>query len=427
MGAGGLGTHETPELATFRAEVRAWLEQHVPRGWEPRLAGATPEEYVAFHRSWVRTLRDGGYLVPHWPAEHGGGGNTVAEQIVIQQEMARAKAPELRVHMISLNHAGATLMEHGTPEQRRLLPGILDGDIWCQGFSEPNAGSDLASLQTRAVRDGDHYVVNGQKIWSSMANHAQWCLLLARTDPDAPKRKGISYFMLDLSTPGLDIRPIRQATGDAEFCEIFFTDVHIPVENRFGEEGEGWHIAQTTLTNERGSAIIELQERLVEALDRLCDEAVSTPTGSGPGVSGPGDAGPGDPEGRVVADDAAFRDELGRCAAEVEILGLLAARMFRNLLGRGNLGPEASIVKLFYSELLQRLTALGVRARGLPAFVDRGRGFASSWTSGDWLMDHIGSWTWTIAGGTNEIQRNVIGERVLGLPREPAAEITPTR
>ena len=405
MGAGSLGAHETPELAAFRAEVRAWLEEHVPRDWEQRLAGATPEQYVEFHREWVRTLRDGGYLVPHWPTEHGGGGNTVAEQIVIQQELARAKAPELRVHMISLNHAGATLMQHGTPEQRKLLPGILDGDIWCQGFSEPNAGSDLASLQTRAVRDGDSYVVNGQKIWSSMANHAQWCLLLARTDPDAPKRKGISYFMLDLSSPGIDIRPIRQATGDAEFCEVFLTGVRIPVAHRFGEEGDGWPIAQTTLTSERGSAIIELQERLVEALDRLCDEALVTQIGSG----------------RVAADDAAFCDELARRAAEVEILGLLAARMFRNLLGHGNLGPEASIVKLFYSELLQSLTALGARLRGLPAHVDQGRPFASSWTSGDWLMDHIGSWTWTIAGGTNEIQRNVIGERVLGLPREPSA------
>ncbi len=400
-----LGAHETPELAAFRAEVRAWLAEHVPPDWEAQLAGATPDEFVRFHCGWVRTLGTGGYLVPHWPRHFGGGGNSLAEQIVIQQEMARAKAPELRVHMISLNHAGATLMEHGSPDQQRLLPGILDGDIWCQGFSEPNAGSDLASLQTRATRDGDDYVVNGQKIWSSMANHAQWCLLLARTDPDAPKRKGISYFMLDLSSPGIEIRPIRQATGDAEFCEIFLTDVRIPATNRFGEEGEGWHIAQTTLTNERGSAVIELHERLVEALDRLGREMLVTPIGGG----------------RMAAEDDSLRQELARRAADVEILGLLAARMFRNLLGRGNLGPEASIVKLFYSELLQSLTDLGVRVRGMPAQVDHGRPFACSWTSGDWLMDHIGSWTWTIAGGTSEIQRNVIGERVLGLPREPAS------
>jgi len=397
-----LGGHETPELAAFRAATRAWLEANVPRGWETDLAGATPEEFVAFHCDWVRRLAQGGYLVPHWPAEHGGG-STLAEQIVIHQEMARARAPELRVHMISLNHAGATLIEHGNAEQRELLQGIRDGDIWCQGFSEPNAGSDLAALQTRAVRDGDDYVVNGQKIWSSMANHAQWCLLLARTDPEAPKRKGISYFMLDLASPGIDIRPIRQATGDQEFCEIFFTDVRIPAENRFGEEGEGWAIAQTTLTNERGSAIIDLHEHLVEAHARLCREALETPVG----------------DGMAAADDAAIRQELARLGAEVDILGLLAARMFRNLLGHGNLGPEASIVKLFYSELLQALTGLGAQIHGLPAHLDHGRPFAASWTSGDWLMDHIGSWTWTIAGGTNEIQRNVIGERVLGLPREP--------
>jgi alkylation response protein AidB-like acyl-CoA dehydrogenase len=401
-----LKIHDTPELATLRANVRGWLAASLPDQWEQRFAGATSEEFVAFHCDWVRTLHAGGYLATHWPTRFGGGGYTLAEQIVIQQEMARANAPELRVHMISLNHAGATLMEHGTPEQQRLLPGILDGAIWCQGFSEPNAGSDLASLQTRAVRDGDHYVVNGQKIWSSMANHAQWCLLLARTDPDAPKRKGISYFLLDLSTPGLEIRPIRQATGDEEFCEIFFTDVRIPVEQRIGEENDGWYIAQTTLTSERGSAIVELHERLSGALDEIAREILITRIGAG----------------RVAADDAAIRQELAGCAADVEILGLLASRMLRGLIQSGNLGPEASIIKLCYSEILQRLTALGVRVRGMPAQRDRGRTFAASWTSGDWLMDHIGSWTWTIAGGTNEIQRNVIGERVLGLPREPSVE-----
>jgi alkylation response protein AidB-like acyl-CoA dehydrogenase len=396
-----LGLPDTPELADARTRIRSWCEAHVPEDWEHRLAGATPEEFVAFHCDWVRTLRDGGYLVPHWPAERGG--RPLAEQIVIQQEMARAHAPELRVHMISLNHAAATLMEHGDEHQQRLLAGILEGDIWCQGFSEPNAGSDLAALQTRAVRDGDHYVVNGQKIWSSMANHAQWCLLLARTDPRAPKRKGISYFILDLATPGIEIRPIRQATGDEEFCEIFLTDVRVPVAHRIGEEGEGWSIAQTTLTNERGSAIVDLHERLAEALERLCVEANTTLA----------------PNGRRVSDDGAIGQELARVATEVDILGLLASKMLRNLLSRGNLGPEASIIKLFYSETLQHLTELGIRVRGLPAQVDQGRPFACSWTSGDWLMDHIGSWTWTIAGGTNEIQRNVIGERVLGLPREP--------
>jgi alkylation response protein AidB-like acyl-CoA dehydrogenase len=399
---------ETPELATVRRDVREWLAANVPPGWEARLRGAPPSEFVAFHNEWVQALSRGGWLVPHWPAEHGGG-RTVAEQIVIQEEMARARAPELRVHMISLNHAAATLIEHGTPAQQEHLRAIRDdGEIWCQGFSEPNAGSDLAALQTRAVRDGDHYVVNGQKIWSSMANHAAYALLLARTDPDVAKRKGISYFMLDLSSPGIEIRPIFQATGDAEFCEMFLTDVRIPIQNRFGEEGEGWAIAQTTLSNERASSIIDLHERLREAIDRIVLEAASTPVAGGGG----GDT--------TVADDAAVRQELAARAAEVDVLGLLAARVLRRLARAGDLGPEASILKLFYSETLQRLTDLGVRVRGLPAQLDQGRPFAGSWTSGDWLVDHIGSWTWTIAGGTNEIQRNVIGERVLGLPREPA-------
>jgi len=393
---------ETPELARLRADVRGWLDRNLPRGWEERLRGAASDEFVAFHKDWVCTLDDGGWLVPHWPAEHGGG-YSVAEQVVIQEEMARARAPELRVHMISLNHAAATLVEHGNPEQQQHLTAIRRGEIWCQGFSEPNAGSDLAGLQTRAVRDGDDYIVNGQKIWSSMANHATFALLLARTDPDVPKRKGISYFMLDLDTPGIDIRPIYQATGDPEFCEMFLTDVRIPAENRFGEEGEGWRIAQTTLANERASSIIDLHERLREAVDRIAGEAAITPRGSG-----------------TAADDADVRQALARAAADVDVLGLLAGRVLRRLARSGDIGPEASIIKLFYSETLQRLTDVGVEVRGLPAQLDQGRPFAGSWTSGDWLLDHIGSWTWTIAGGTNEIQRNVIGERVLGLPREPA-------
>jgi alkylation response protein AidB-like acyl-CoA dehydrogenase len=236
-----------------------------------------------------------------------------------------------------------------------------------------------------------------------MANHASYALLLARTDPNAPKRKGISYFMLDLASPGVEIRPIYQATGDPEFCEMFLTDVRIPAENRFGEEGEGWRIAQTTLSNERASSILDLHERLREAVDRIAREAVETRRGAA-----------------TVADDAGIRQDLGRCAADVDVLGLLAARVLRRMARAGDLGPEASILKLFYSETLQRLTDVGVEVRGLPAQLDHGRAFASSWTSGDWLLDHIGSWTWTIAGGTNEIQRNVIGERVLGLPREPA-------
>jgi alkylation response protein AidB-like acyl-CoA dehydrogenase len=276
--------------------------------------------------------------------------------------------------------------------------------VWCQGFSEPNAGSDLASLQCRAVRDGDVYIVNGQKIWSSGAHRASWCLLLARTDPEAPKHRGISVFMLDLSSPGIEIRPIRQATGSAEFCEIFLTDVRIPVEHRLGTENDGWRIAQTTLSTERGSFIIENQVRLLEVLDKVAAEAATVELGNG----------------RTAAQDPAVRQELAERAAEVEVLGMLADKIIGGLLRHGEMGPEGSILKLFYSETLQKLTGLAARIRGVAADVDPEVEGFGGYTSGNWLIDHIASWTWTIAAGSNEIQRNIIGERVLGLPREPA-------
>ncbi|MEZ5169987.1 MAG: acyl-CoA dehydrogenase family protein [Acidimicrobiia bacterium] len=398
-------TEESAELARFRSDVRAWLADNVPRDWRSTLAGASPEEFVAFHHEWVRTLHRGGYLAPHWPREFGGPELSLEQQVVLNQEMARADAPELRVHMISLNHAGATLMHFGTPEQQQHLAAILEGEIWCQGFSEPNAGSDLAALETRAERHGDVYVVNGQKVWSSMAQFADWALLLARTDPDAPKRRGISYFMLDVHSPGVELRPIRQITGDAEFCEMFLTDVEIPVENRFGEEGDGWRMAQLTLASERGPAVVDLQLRLRSALDDLA-ELASTSLGIGAGTS--------------ALDDADVRQELGALHAEVEVLGRLCGDMVDDIVRHGEPGPASSTIKVVYSELLQRLTGLGERLSGLPGQRDVGRGFAAAWTSGDWLLDYIGSWTWTIAGGTNEIQRNVIAERVLGLPREPS-------
>lgn len=395
---------ETEQLARLRREVRAWLAEHVPRNWAERLADATPEEYVAFHHEWVRELRRGGWLALHWPEEHGGPGLSIPEQVVVNEEMARADAPELRVHMVSLNHAAATLMHFGSPDQQAHLERILDGEIWCQGFSEPNAGSDLASLQTRAERRGDVYVVNGQKVWSSMAQFADWALLLARTDPDAPKREGISYFMLDLHSPGVELRPIRQITGDAEFCEMFLTDVEIPVAHRFGEENEGWRMAQLTLASERGPAVVDLQLRLRAALDDLADHAARVPgLGEGPAI-----------------DDADVRQELGDLAARTEVLGRLCSDMVEDMVRTGSPGPASSTIKVIYSELLQDLTGLGERLGGPPGQIDRGRPFAAAWTSGDWLLDHIGSWTWTIAGGTNEIQRNLIGERVLRLPREPA-------
>lgn len=395
-------SHSTESLEEFRSRIADWLAENSPRDWKQQLHSADEEQARDFFQWWARKLNEAGILVASWPEKFGGGGASLDKQVVIQQELTRADAPRARYQAISLGHAAATLMEHGTPEQQVLLKGILDGDIWCQGFSEPEAGSDLASLRTRAERVEDHYVINGQKIWSSMGTVAKWCLLLARTDPEAPKRKGISVFILDMNTPGVEVRPIRQATGAFEFAEIFLTDVKIPLDRRIGAENDGWRIAQTTLATERFAQMVELQEGLSALVAQLAQEARTLPA----------------PEGGTLADDSAFQQELAKFAADVEVLGLVNDEVLGAVARGENPGPAGSILKLFFSETLQRLTRLGVRANGLKAHVDPLRKSDVSYVSGDWMLDHIRSWTWTIAAGSNEIQRNIIGERVLGLPRE---------
>jgi alkylation response protein AidB-like acyl-CoA dehydrogenase len=388
---------------TFRKETRAWLEANTPPGWKERLSRADEDEALAFFQSWARTLHSGGLLVANWPERFGGRDASFAMQVIIQQEMTRADAPRPRYLSISIGHAAATLIVHGTPEQQELLAGILEGDVWCQGFSEPNAGSDLAALRTRADRHGDHYVVNGQKVWSSMGIHARWCLLLARTDPDVPKHKGISCFILDMRSEGVEVRPIRQATGASEFAEVFLNDVHIPASMLVGAENDGWRIAQTTLVTERYAQMIELEEGLRALLAQALDEAAEHRI----------------PDGTTLADDNAFRQEFGALASQVEVLGLINDRVIGSIASGEEPGPEGSILKLYFSELLQRLTRFGIRSKGLAAHIDPLRKTDVSYFSGDWMLDHIRSWTWTIAAGSNEIQRNIIGERVLGLPREP--------
>ncbi len=395
----------------MRKHVRAWLDGHTPRGWHVELATATPAEFRAFNLRMTALLRQAGLLATHWPVRFGGGGFSFREQLVIQDEMVRADFPQPRLLEIALQHIAATLMAHGDDDQQRHLAAILDGEIWCQGFSEPEAGSDLASLRTKAVRQGDDYVINGQKVWSSYADHASWCLLLARTDPDAPKHRGISMFMLPLDSPGVELRPIRQATGTEEFSEIFLTDVRIPATYRVGDENAGWRMAQTTLATERAAQILELHAHLAVALDRVAAESCSTPS--------PGGASADDRSGGVLADDRAFRQELAARAAEIDVLGLLGERLVESIESSGEIGPDGSIVKLFYSETLQRLTGMALRMRGMNATIDEPRAFATTWTSGRWFIDHLKSWNWTIAAGSNEIQRNIVGERVLGLPREP--------
>ncbi|MCG5431086.1 acyl-CoA dehydrogenase family protein [Mycobacterium sp. MYCO198283] len=383
---------------TFRDEVRAWCAEHVPRDWRAAQTGVGDREFVAFQQRWFAELHRAGYAVPHWPAQWGGG-MSVADQIVLYQELAAHDAPRLVLAFVGIHHAASTLLIAGTDEQRRRhLPAILDGEIWVQGFSEPEAGSDLASLRTTARRcgeDGDgYYVVNGQKLWASGGMHADWCLLLARTDPDAPKRKGISYFLLDMTSPGVDVRPIRNAIGDSHFCEIFLNDVRIPATNLVGAENAGWQVAQATLGAERGMTMLELSERLGHAGLRWLREA-------------------------APVDDPVVTDRLTQF--EIEVTGLRG--LCRDLVEAGEAaGPaDASIVKLFYSELLQRITDFGAELGGVAAHTVLRKPMSSGWESGAWVLDFIGSWEWTIPGGASEIQRTIIGERGLGLPREPSA------
>lgn len=384
------------DLNAFRAEVRTWCRDHVPTDWRPAQTAVSDAEFVAFQKDWFATLHRAGYAVPHWPARWGGG-MSVAEQIVLYQELAAHDAPRLVLAFVGIHHAASTLLAAGTEEQRnRHLPAILDGQIWVQGFSEPEAGSDLAALRTTARRSGDSFVVNGQKLWASGGMHADWCLLLARTDPDAPKRRGISYFLLDMTSPGVQVRPIKNAIGDAHFCEIFLNDVEIPAANLVGEQNRGWQVAQETLGAERGMTMLELAERLGNAGFGWLVEACRAVT---------------DP---VVEDRLAQFD--------IELTGLRA--MCRDLVIASHAGTaapaDASIVKLYYSELLQRMTDFGAEVCGLAAHTDLAKPMSSGWESGSWVLDFIGSWEWTIPGGASEIQRTIIGERGLGLPREPS-------
>ena len=393
----------TTDVDAFRDRVRQWCVQHVPPDWRIRQTGASDGEFVAFQKAWFAELHAAGFAVPHWPAEWGGG-MSVAQQIVLYSELAAHDAPRLVLAFVGIHHAASTLLVAGTDAQRqRHLPAILDGEIWVQGFSEPEAGSDLAALRTTARRDGDTFVVNGQKLWASGGLHADWCLLLARTDPDAPKRKGISYLLMDMRSPGIDVRPIRNAVGDSHFCEIFLNDVVIPADNLVGAENEGWQVAQATLGAERGTTMLELAERLGNAGFRwLVQECARVRD-----------------DGTRPLEDSAVRDALARFETEISGLRGLCRKVVEGHDGDG-VGPaDPSIVKLFYSELLQRMTDFGTEITGLDAHTVLTKPMSSGWESGAWMLDFIGSWEWTIPGGASEIQRTIIGERGLGLPREP--------
>jgi alkylation response protein AidB-like acyl-CoA dehydrogenase len=389
------GTASTNDEA-FRNELRAWLGAHPP----PAVQLATTPEEAADLRGWHRTLHAGGWIGLHWPVEFGGRGASPTQIAIYNEELVRAGAPPLLARG-GLSIVGPTLMAHGTDEQQqRWLPRILAGDdVWCQLFSEPSAGSDLAGLTTRAERRGDAYVVNGQKVWSSYARFANWGIALVRTDPSAPKNRGISMLAIPMDTAGVDVRPLRQMNGESEFNEVFFDDVEVPVENLIGPEHEGWRVTSTTLANERGASFVWKEQVLHElAMKLLIEECARA------GLHG----------------DPHVRQRLARSVIEVEIFRLHNARTRARLASGEELGSESSLVKLFWTNMSQRLYDTAIAALGpavllMPADAD-------AIDAGRWALGFLTSRATSIMGGTSEIQRNIIGERLLGLPREPAAQ-----
>jgi alkylation response protein AidB-like acyl-CoA dehydrogenase len=381
----------------FRKEVRAWLEANVPdelRGKAFAASRADVDE-VRRLRAWQKTMCEAGYVGMDWPREFGGRGATIVEQIILFQEMARAESPQF-VNRGGLSMLGPTLMKYGTPaQQQRHLQKILTADeLWCQGFSEPNAGSDLANLQTRAVLDGDHFVVNGQKVWTSMAHVADWCFLLVRTDPSAPKHKGISFLLVDMRTPGITIRPLRQITGEAEFNEVFFDNVRVPREHLVHRLNEGWAVAITTLAYERNLLTFIRHIALRNALHRLVRLVRERRTGADPLV----------------------RQKVAGLWIGEQALQMNGYRSLTKILRGGEPGPEGSTSKLFWSQLDQDLALTASEVIGPYSQIAHGSDWAPD--EGQWEFYELLARGSGIRAGTTEILKNILGERVLGLPKD---------
>ena len=374
---------DTPEEARFREELRAWVDATLPAEKRGGRGGARRFD-DPFAREWSRKLYEAGYAGLTWPKEYGGAGTPYSFQAIFYEELAAAQAPP-HVGVIGLSMAGPTIIAHGTEEQKsRYLQPILSAEeIWCQGFSEPDAGSDLAAARTRAEPRGDVYVVNGQKVWSSFAHIADFCILVTQSDPDAPRYRNLTYLIVEMHAPGVEVRPLRQITGEAEFNEIFFDDVEVPVENRLGDEGEGWQVAMTTLLHERATLGFALTATLDALLGRLLEEA----------------------RGRKL--DLRLREAIGREWIELQALLYTNYRALDTYERTGVPGPEGSGVKLRWSEANQRLTKLAREVLGPEGILDDG------W----WNHQQLRSRGNTIEAGTSEVLRNIIAERVLGLPR----------
>jgi len=387
----------TDKEEAFRKEVRAWLETNLPDDLRGRAFASSraDREEVQKLRAWQKRMHAAGYVGMDWPREFGGRGASITEMVILYQEMARAESPQL-VNRGGVSMLGPTLMKHGTPaQQARFLPKILAADeLWCQGFSEPNAGSDLANLQTRAVLEGDEFIINGQKVWTSMAHVADWCFLLVRSDPAAPKHKGISFLLVDMKTPGITIRPLRQITGEAEFNEVFFDNVRVPAVNLVGKLNEGWSVAITTLAYERDLLTFIRHISLRNALHRLV---------------------------RLVREqkksaDPIVRQKIAGLWIGEQALQLNGYRSLTKILRGGAPGPEGSTSKLFWSHVDEELAQVATEAIGPYSQIAQGSAWAPD--EGQWEFYELLARASGIRGGTSEILRNILAERVLGLPKD---------
>src|ERR1700730_578145 len=379
----------SPAERAFRDEVRSWLTANRP-AWadgDSDAEDAGDQHWLERRVAWQRQLHEAGYIGLNWPKEYGGRGATLMEQLIFSQEMVEARAPD-PINVIGLGMGGPVIIHHGTEEQKRsYLDRILSAEeIWCQGFSEPNAGSDLSALQTRAVDMGDHYLVTGQKVWTTLAHVSRWCLLLARERQEANPRHGLTYLIVDMRSPGVDVRPLVQITGEAEFNEVFLNEVAVSKEQILGEAGHGWEVAMTTLLHERGTLGAALASRAAITARPLLDFVRSSGRGG----------------------DQLLRQRLAQHYIESRLLQLNGYRAVTNLMKTGIPGPEGSLMKLFFSELNQRMQETAIASMGPAGVVTDGDG---------WQYGFLRSRANTIEAGTSEVLRNILAERVLGLPR----------
>lgn len=404
-GLGELDIDLSEADTAFGEEWSAWLDTHLPAIHDKLATAASATDKHAMAREWQSQMAAGGWAAITWPSEFGGRAATARQQLIFYLTSAQRRVPPL-AGRIGLNLCGPTLIAHGTPEQQqRFLPPMLDGrDVWCQGFSEPGAGSDLASLRTRGVIDGNTLVITGQKIWTSGAQHADWMFALVRTDPDAPKRHGISFVLAPMSADGIEVRPIRQISGDADFNEVFLNAVRVPLANVVGELNDGWHVTRTTLANERAILFMG-QQMALTATVRKAIAMAKTP----------------DPHGVRAADDPHLRDRIAQAWIDVELVRLNGMRNLAKVLAGKEPGPEGSMSKLFGQHVEQQLHELALDLGGEFAVLDQGAADAPN--RGKWALGWLRTRASTIGGGTSEIQRNVLAERILGQPRDPWADV----